>query len=61
MNPLLPGAFELPNDKYRLRIAALEAENAKYVDEITRYADENARYADENYLLKKRIEELEAR
>lgn len=74
MKPLLPGALELPNDKYRLRIAKLEEENAKYADEnaryadeitryadeITRYADDNAKYANEIKLLKKRIEELEA-
>ncbi len=55
MKPLLPGALELPNDKYRLRIAELEQENAKFANEnakfaseITRYADENARFADEN-------------
>lgn len=66
MNPLLPGAIELPNDKYRFRIDELEKEiskyayeNAKYADEITKYADENARYAEENEKLKKRIAELE--
>ena len=54
MKPLLPGALELPNDKYRFRIDELEKE-------ISRYADENARYADENARLKKRISELEHR
>lgn len=52
MKPLLDGAIELPNDKYRFRIDELEKENAKYADEIAKYADEIAR-------LKKRIEELE--
>ncbi len=68
MKPLLPGALELPNDKYRLRIAELEQENAKFADEITKYADKNARYADENaqyadeiLRLQKRIAELEAK
>lgn len=75
MNPLLPGALELPNDKYRFRIHELEKEieryadeNARFADEITRYADENsrfadenARYADENAKLKKRIAELEGK
>ncbi len=54
MKPLLPGALELPNDKYRFRIDELEKE-------ISRYADENARYADENARLKKRISELKHR
>ncbi|MGN0143203.1 MAG: hypothetical protein ACI4AD_13340 [Roseburia sp.] len=53
MKPLLEGAIELPNDKYRFRIDELEKELAKSADEISRYADENAR-------LKKRIKELEA-
>lgn len=53
MKPLLPGAIELPNDKYRFRIDELEKEIAKY-------ADENARYADEVLALKRRIRELEA-
>lgn len=68
MKPLLDGAIELPNDKYRFRIDELEAELAKYADEIATYANENAKYADENAKyadeitrLKKRIEELEAR
>ena len=52
MKPLLPGALELPNDKYRLRIYELEKENA-------RFADENARFADEITRLKKKIKELE--
>lgn len=60
MKPLLYGAIELPNDKYRFRIDELEKELAKYADEISRYADENAKYADENAKLKKRIEELES-
>lgn len=54
MNPLLPGALELPNDKYRFRIDELVKENK-------RFADENARFADENARLKKRIAELESR
>ena len=61
MKPLLPGALELPNDKYRLRITELEQENARYADEITRYADDNAKYADEILKLQKRIAELEAK
>ena len=72
MNPLLPGAIELPNDKYRLRIDELEKqvkwyadENAKYADEITKYADEitkyadkNTQYMDENARLKEQIAQL---
>lgn len=54
MNPLLPGALELPNDKYRFRIDELEKENARYADEITKYADEITE-------LKKRIAELESK
>ncbi len=54
MKPLLPGAIELPNDKYRIRIDELEKE-------ISKYADENAKYADENEKLKRRIAELEKR
>lgn len=53
MKPLLPGALELPNDKYRFRIDELERENKQY-------ADENAKYADEIIKLKKRIAELES-
>lgn len=53
MKPLLDGAIELPNDKYRFRIDELEKE-------IAEYAAENARYADENARLKKHIEELES-
>ena len=60
MKPLLDGAIELPNDKYRFRIDELEKEIAEYAAEYARYADENARYADEISQLKKRIEELEA-
>ena len=54
MKPLLPGALELPNDKYRFRIDELEKENARYADEITRYADEILK-------LQKRVAELEAK
>lgn len=54
MKPLLPGALELPNDKYRFRIDELEKE-------IKQYADENAKYADEIIKLKKRIAQLESR
>lgn len=61
MRPLLPGALELPNDKYRLRITELEQENARFADEITRYADDNAKYADEILKLQQRIAELEAK
>ena len=75
MKPLLPGALELPNDKYRFRIDELERqieqyrdenaryadENARYADENAKYADENARYADENARLKEKIAQLEAR
>lgn len=46
MKPLLPGALELPNGKYRLRIMELE--------------NENARYADENAALRRQIEELKS-
>ncbi len=40
MKPLLPGALELPNDKYRIQIDRLEQELSRYVDENARYADE---------------------
>ncbi|MCC8044712.1 MAG: hypothetical protein LIP12_04335 [Clostridiales bacterium] len=33
MKPLLPGAMELPDDKYRFRIDELEAENATLIEE----------------------------
>ena len=68
MKPLLPGALELPNDKYRFRIDELEKENARYADENAKYVDENAkyadeitRYADEILKLQKRVAELEAK
>ena len=48
MKPLLPGALELPNDKYRIQIDKLEQKLSRYMDENARYADENAKYADEN-------------
>ena len=60
MKPLLPGAIELPNDKYRFRIDELEKENAKFADENARYADEITKYVYENELLRKRIAELES-
>ncbi|MGN0353055.1 MAG: hypothetical protein ACI4ES_15525, partial [Roseburia sp.] len=59
MKPLLDGAIELPNDKYRFRIDELERQLAECADEISKYADENARYADENAKLRERIRELE--
>ena len=40
MKPLLPGALELPNDKYRFRIDELERENKQYADENAKYAYE---------------------
>ncbi len=46
MKPLLPGALELPNDKYRFRIDELERQ-------IEQYRDENAR-------LKEKIAQMEA-
>ena len=61
MKPLLPGALELPNDKYRFRIDELEKENARYADENAKYADEITRYADEVLKLQKRVAELEAK
>lgn len=61
MKPLLPGALELPNDKYRFRIDELEKENARYADENAKYADEITRYADEILKLQKRVAELEAK
>lgn len=48
MKPLLPGALELPNDKYRFRIDELEAENALLTNENTSLANENASLANEN-------------
>ena len=59
LKPLLPGALELPNDKYRFRIDELEKEILRYADENAKYADEILRYADEIVKLKKRIAELE--
>ena len=46
MKPLLDGAIELPNDKYRFRIDELEKQLAEY--------------ADENAKLRERIKELES-
>ncbi|MCD8395720.1 MAG: hypothetical protein LUD12_00795 [Lachnospiraceae bacterium] len=51
MKPLLPGAMELPNDKYRFRIDELEAENATLADEKAVLADEKAALADKNATL----------
>lgn len=59
MKPLLPGALELPNDKYRFRIDELEKQIEQYAGELAKYRDEHARFADENARLKERISELE--
>ena len=51
MKPLLPGAIELPNDKYRFRIAELEEKVSQFTEleqKVSQYADENRRYANEN-------------
>ena len=71
MKPLLPGAIELPNDKYRFRIAELEEKVSQFTEleqKVSQYADENRKYASdllryisENEELKKRIAELEAK
>lgn len=60
MKPLLDGAIELPNDKYRFKIDELEQKLAEYADEISKYTDEISKYANENTQLKKRIQELES-
>lgn len=57
MKPLLPGAIELPNDKYRRRIDALEKELAIY----RKYKEENSHYKEENDRLRKLVLELEAK
>lgn len=52
MKPLLPGAWELPNDKYRFRIDELEKENSILTDR-------NSALTAEIASLKTRIMELE--
>ena len=46
LKPLLSGAIELPNDKYRLRIIQLEEENIHYKEENTHYKKENIQLED---------------
>ncbi len=47
MKPLLPGALELPNDKYRFRIDELEAENATLADKNAMLTNEKESLANE--------------
>ena len=54
MKPLLPGAIELPNDKYRRRIDTLEKELAKYI----KYKEESSHYKEKNNLYKQEIDRL---
>ncbi|MCD7957717.1 MAG: hypothetical protein LUG93_18605 [Lachnospiraceae bacterium] len=58
MKPLLPGAMELPNDKYRFRIDELEAENASLQEEKSALAEEKAALADKNAALERELEIL---
>ncbi|MCD8011936.1 MAG: hypothetical protein LUG99_01925 [Lachnospiraceae bacterium] len=66
MKPLLPGAMELPNDKYRFRIDELETENATLADknatledEKTALEDRNAVLENEMEILRRKLQELE--
>ena len=59
MKPLLPGALELPNDKYRMRIDELEAENLKLTGRNSELSNRNSDLSREVSLLKARIKELE--
>ncbi|MCC8043975.1 MAG: hypothetical protein LIP12_00550 [Clostridiales bacterium] len=61
MKPLLPGAMELPNDKYRFRIDELEAENASLRDEKATLAEEKSALADKNAALERELEILRRR
>ncbi len=72
MKPLLPGAIELPNDKYRLRISQLEdklsisenklsiSENKLSISEnkLAQYKKENTQYKDKIRVLERHIQEL---
>ncbi len=66
MRPLLNGAYELPNDKYRLKIGELETENERLKEKIAKMEAEEDKEgmkkskADaEREMLLKRIKELE--
>ena len=61
MKPLLPGAMELPNDKYRFRIDELEKENRSLADENSALADKNSALMDENSALEDENAMLRAR
>ena len=72
LKPLLPGAIELPNDKYRLRISQLEdklsisenklsiSENKLSISEnkLAQYKKENTQYKDKIRVLERHIQEL---
>ncbi|MCD8398494.1 MAG: hypothetical protein LUD12_15180 [Lachnospiraceae bacterium] len=61
MKPLLPGALELPNDKYRFRIDELETENASLSSEIASLSSENASLSDKNKSLELEVAELRSK
>ncbi|MCC8106805.1 MAG: hypothetical protein LIO99_12525 [Clostridiales bacterium] len=60
MKPLLPGALELPNDKYRFRIDELEAENATLADKNAILTNEKESLANEKTVLEDRNAALES-
>ncbi|MCC8102556.1 MAG: bZIP transcription factor [Clostridiales bacterium] len=59
MKPLLPGALELPNDKYRFRIDELETKVASLTSENTSLTNENASLTNENASLTDKVQTLE--
>ncbi|MCD7745648.1 MAG: hypothetical protein LUI13_10265 [Lachnospiraceae bacterium] len=59
MKPLLPGAMELPNDKYRFRIDELEVEIADLKEENATMAEEKAAIAEEKAALTEKCTALE--
>ncbi|MCD8348614.1 MAG: bZIP transcription factor [Lachnospiraceae bacterium] len=59
MKPLLPGALELPNDKYRFQIDELETEVASLTSENTSLTSENASLTNENASLIDKVQTLE--
>ena len=59
MKPLLEGALELPNDKYRIRIDELEQENTGLVQEKAAWEKEKDSLKKENSILEKEIQRLQ--
>ncbi len=58
LKPLLPGAIELPNDKYRLRISQLEDKLSISENKLAQYKKENTQYKDKIRVLERHIQEL---